>query len=117
MEAPALHRLRCKRSFSLDFFHLPFTPAVNPDGLFARQVQHAAVWRLCVEPGKSGRCRHRGQRQFPILTSLYFPLTPPLSVRLVSPVVRAVGEHRPTPCREGDDLPPANCLRLPRTNR
>nr|XP_019958007.1 PREDICTED: uncharacterized protein LOC109639147 isoform X1 [Paralichthys olivaceus] len=53
-------------------------------------IQHATVAlkprRLCVGSGRSGRCHHG--------------------------VVRTAGEHRSTSCRKGDDLVPANSLRL-----
>lgn len=37
------------------------------DRLIVCQIQHVAVWRLRVEPGKSGHCRHRGKFWFLML--------------------------------------------------
>lgn len=62
MEAPALHQPHRKHLiFHSPFTLTPITCEIPGPSYLSCQVQHAAVWRLCVEPGQSGRCGHRGQ--------------------------------------------------------
>lgn len=68
MEAPAVHLPHRKHLLHFSFTFDGLGSLVKYLGRpFVWQVQHGAVWRLCVEPGKPGHCRHGGQVWFLIL--------------------------------------------------